>query len=240
MFSGLLHINLIFINMKTGIYKITNTITNKVYTGSAINIELRWREHLNDLRKNKHHSIKLQRAFNKYGENAFIFTIILLCDKLELITNEQLYIDELDSYNKGYNSCPIAGSRLGHKQSQETKTKISNTLKGRPSPNKGKIASDETRLKLSKARKNKKLSPTHVENIRQAKMGDKNPFYGKTVKEEHKTYKKINQYTKDMVFIKEWSSLTECANFLNTRITNISAVLTGLRKNHLGFIFTYA
>ena len=71
-------------------------------------------------------------------------------------------------------------------------------------------------------------------------MGDKNPFYGKTVKEEHKICKKIKQYTKDMVFVKEWNSLTECAKALNTRINSISAVLTGARKNHLGFIFTYA
>lgn len=226
--------------MSSGIYSITNTITNKVYVGSAVNIDLRWKEHLNDLRKDKHHSIKLQRAFNKYGEANFVFDIIMLCDKLSLIVNEQSFIDGLDSYKKGYNACPIAGSRLGSKQSEETKNKISSKLKGRTSPNKGKIASDETRLKLSKARKDKKLSDTHVENIRQSKLGDKNPFYGKTVKEEHKVCKKINQYTKDMVFIKEWNSITECAKSLNTRIGGISAALTGTRKHHLGFIFTYA
>lgn len=226
--------------MRTGIYSITNTITNKIYVGSALNIDLRWKEHLNDLRKNKHHSIKLQRAFVKYGESNFIFDIIMLCDKSELIVNEQTFIDKLESYKKGYNACPIAGSRLGSKQSEETKNKISSKLQGRPSPNKGNTASAETRQKLSKARKDKKLSDTHVENIRQSKMGSKNPFYGKTVKEEHKICKKIKQYTKDMVFVKEWNSLTECAKALNTRINSISAVLTGARKNHLGFIFTYA
>lgn len=226
--------------MKTGIYSITNIVTKKIYVGSAINIDLRWKEHLNDLRKNKHHSIKLQRAFIKYGETNFIFDIIMLCDKSELIVNEQTFIDKLESYKKGYNSCPIAGSRLGSKQSEETKNKIRTKLKGRPSPKKGTTASAETRLKLSKARKDKKLSDTHIENIRQSKMGSKNPFYGKTVKEEHKICKKINQYTKDMVFIKEWKSITECAKALNTRIGSVSAVLTGARKNHLGFIFTYA
>lgn len=226
--------------MRTGIYLITNTITNKVYVGSAVNIDLRWKEHLNDLRKNKHHSIKLQRAFAKYGETNFIFDVIMLCDKLELIVNEQTFINQFESYKKGYNSCPIAGSRLGSKQSEETKNKIRAKLKGRPSPKKGSTASAETRVKLSKARKDKKLSDTHVENIRQSKMGDKNPFYGKTVKEEHKICKKIKQYTKDMVLIKEWNSITECAKSLNTRIGSISAVLIGARKNHLGFIFTYA
>lgn len=226
--------------MRTGIYSITNTITNKVYVGSAVNIDLRWKEHLNDLRKNKHHSIKLQRAFVKYGEANFIFDVIMLCDKSELIVNEQTFIDQLESYKKGYNSCPVAGSRLGSKQSEETKNKIRVKLKGRPSPKKGTTASAETRVKLSKARKDKKLSDTHIENIRQSKMGDKNPFYGKTVKEEHKVCKKIKQHTRDMVLVKEWNSITECAKALNTRIGSISAALTGARKHHLGFIFTYA
>ena len=114
--------------MRTGIYSITNTITNKIYVGSAVNIDLRWKEHLNDLRKNKHHSIKLQRAFVKYGEANFIFDVIMLCDKSELIVNEQTFIDKLESYKKGYNSCPIAGSRLGSKQSEETKNKIRTKL----------------------------------------------------------------------------------------------------------------
>ena len=225
--------------MKTGIYKITNTNTNKVYIGSAVNIELRWKEHLNDLKKGLHHSIKLQRSFNKHGVNSFKFEIIEQCDRKDLIKHEQAYIDLLKAYSEGYNSSPTAGSRLGSGQSEETKKKISDSLKGRPSPNKGVVASQATRDKLSKARKGKKLSSTHIYNISQAKIGDKNPFFGKKVKEEHKICKKINQFTKGNEFIKEWKSVTECANALNTQIKFISAVLTGKRPSHLGFVFKY-
>lgn len=224
----------------SGIYSITNTTNGKVYIGSAINIGTRWREHLNDLKGDKHHSIKLQRAWNKYGEDSFRFDVITTCDIDDLITTEQGFIDEGDTYKVGYNCCPVAGSRLGSKQSEDTKRKISESLKGRPSHRKGKTLTKETKLKLSKARKGKKLSKTHVENIRKAKMGDKNPFYGKKVKEEHKTYKRIKQFTKDGEFIKEWESLTHCANALNTKVKRISEVVCGRRKTHLGFTFTYA
>lgn len=45
--------------MTSGVYAITNTATGKRYIGSAVNIKKRWREHLHNLRKNKHHSKKL-------------------------------------------------------------------------------------------------------------------------------------------------------------------------------------
>lgn len=48
--------------MKSGIYAIINTKTNKHYIGSAINFEERWKRHFKDLDNGNHHSIKLQRS----------------------------------------------------------------------------------------------------------------------------------------------------------------------------------
>jgi hypothetical protein len=39
--------------------------------------------------------------------------------------------------------------------------------------------SEETRLKISTSSKGRKLSEEAIENIRNAKLGDKNPMYGK-------------------------------------------------------------
>ena len=52
-----------------GIYKITNTINNQIYIGSAIDIKDRWRCHKRDLLKYKHYNKKLQHAWNKYGKS---------------------------------------------------------------------------------------------------------------------------------------------------------------------------
>ena len=56
-------------------YKIINKNTSKYYYGSSKCFSNRKRRHLYDLRNNKHHSINLQRAFNKYGEESFEFRI---------------------------------------------------------------------------------------------------------------------------------------------------------------------
>ena len=75
-----------------GVYCIKNTITNKVYIGSSLNIKSRLKTHIFSLKNNKHHSLKLQRSYNKYGKDNFLFKILELCDKKELETKEKEWI----------------------------------------------------------------------------------------------------------------------------------------------------
>jgi group I intron endonuclease len=113
-----------------GIYQIqSKRKPNRVYIGSASNIQQRWRAHLSYLRNNKHHAIKLQRHFNKYGEDDFQFSILLGCDKDKeyLLKTEQFFIDSMKPY---FNSCPLATSRKGSKATEETCKKISEALIG--------------------------------------------------------------------------------------------------------------
>ena len=84
-----------------GIYRIRNIINNKCYYGSAKNIEKRWERHKNDLNKNKHHSLILQRAWNKYKESNFIFEIVEECKFNILLKTEQKYLDLNPEYNIG-------------------------------------------------------------------------------------------------------------------------------------------
>lgn len=134
----------------SGIYKIQSKINPKrVYIGSSFNIHKRWQVHLNNLKHNNHHSIKLQRHFNKYGKNDLVFSIIIGCDKEDLITTEQFY---LDGYRPYFNNCLIANSRLGIKASKETKNKLSQAHKGMS----GLHHSEETKKKMSEAWKKRK------------------------------------------------------------------------------------
>ena len=72
-----------------GIYQIQSKIKpQRIYIGSAINIQKRWWMHLFDLRKNKHSSSKLQRHYDKYGESDLQFSILLGCEKENLIKVE--------------------------------------------------------------------------------------------------------------------------------------------------------
>lgn len=86
--------------MITGIYKIENKINHKVYIGQSINIERRWQAHLSP---SQYHNTILQAAFDKYGKNNFIFSILEECDKEQLNEREQYWINYYDSYKHGYN-----------------------------------------------------------------------------------------------------------------------------------------
>jgi len=90
-----------------GIYKIQNINNGKLYIGSSVNIHKRWDEHKTALRKSRHHSYKMQRAWDKYGEVNFKFEVIevFVGETKELRKLEQYYLDFFKSYdfNYGYN-----------------------------------------------------------------------------------------------------------------------------------------
>jgi group I intron endonuclease len=166
--------------IKSGIYKIINIKTNKFYIGSAKSFDTRWKKHKFDLIANKHHSIHLQNAWNKYGSENFIFEIVEIVDDINnLIIREQYYMDLYKSFNIdiGYNISPTAGSRLGCKDgkcSEETKKKISDKLSGKNNPNYGKTTSNEIKEKMRIAQTGKKHSPEHIHNFILANIGRKN------------------------------------------------------------------
>lgn len=90
---------------KIGIYSITNIKNNKKYIGSTTkSFKSRWKKHITDLRNGKHVSQHLQNAWNKYGENNFIFKVEEAVDTVENLLNlERDYISKYDSFNNGYN-----------------------------------------------------------------------------------------------------------------------------------------
>lgn len=82
-------------------YKIENLLTGDLYIGSTNNFLKRQQYHKAALRKGIHHSIVLQRAWNKYGEEAFEFLVIeTYTTRAEAFANEQKLINTLEpKYN---------------------------------------------------------------------------------------------------------------------------------------------
>ena len=88
------------------IYKITNKLNGKVYVGLTIqNVETRYKQHLYLLENNKHHSTKLQKDFNTYGKENFLFSFNLyeINGIEELAELEKEAIESSQSYKNGYN-----------------------------------------------------------------------------------------------------------------------------------------
>jgi len=67
----------------------------------------------------------INKALLKYGYSNFSLEILEYCERLETIKREQYYIDKL---KPDYNILKVAGSSLGFKHTEETKTKVRNAL----------------------------------------------------------------------------------------------------------------
>lgn len=104
---------------QTVVYYILNRINGKLYIGSTARygFRKRWYFHKRDLRLGVHYNSHLQSAWNKYGPNAFLFSILLRCSPEECIKWEQEFLECFQSYKDGYgyNISPTAGSTLGAK-----------------------------------------------------------------------------------------------------------------------------
>ena len=172
--------------MASGIYKITNTINGKVYVGSAVNFDTRWKEHARELRKGIHHSSALQNAWNKYGEEKFEFSIIEECERTRkvLLGREQHWMDTLDSVAKGYNIAKTAGSQLGMKQSPEA-------IAARVEKNTGKKRTPETRALMSEVQSNR--SPEWCANISKSHVGKKHSEATRKAISEATTGRKLSE-----------------------------------------------
>jgi group I intron endonuclease len=115
------------------IYQIQNKINNKIYIGSTNNVRKRWNNHRSKLNNGKHENQYLQLAWQKYGQEAFEFTIVEEVNDNNRIEREIYYLNEKKSYERdiGYNfdknptdKSGINNSFYGKQHSEETKQKL--------------------------------------------------------------------------------------------------------------------
>ena len=118
-------------------------------------------------------------------------------ESIDMLNFEASLLEELDAKNDimSYNQHNGDGkfTRTGVSVPLETRQRQSESIKrihpnrGKPSPNKGKRASDETKEKQRLAKLGKRRKPFSVdtkEKIRQSKLGSNNPSYGKSPSDE--------------------------------------------------------
>lgn len=176
----------------TGIYAIRNKISEKIYIGQSIHIYNRLEKHKYDLINKKHDNRHLQFAWNKYGEEAFEFQVVCECEKEKLNELEQYYILAFETYidTFGYN---ISLGGQSSPMREETKNKISNSLKGELNPFYGKTHSEEQKQKWRESRKG-------VNGPAYGRTGEKHPMYNKHHTEEAK--KRISEALKGNTYQK--------------------------------------
>ena len=181
-----------------GIYRIKNLKNKKCYYGSSKNIEKRWRTHSNNLKNGKHHNAHLQRSWDKYGEDNFVFELVEECNETILLELEQKYLDLNPEFNIGIKSS--GGDNLTKNPNKEDIVRrMTQSVRKRYEL----MSEDERKEKHSQPMdKNPnwkggasfkycecgvKISPTNNSCINcRDKSGNKNPFFGKQHTEETK------------------------------------------------------
>jgi group I intron endonuclease len=178
---------------KCGIYKITSP-TGKTYIGQSTNIDWRW-EQYNKYPASFKGQRRLYNSITKHGVDNHIFEIVEECE-VEQLDEREIYWGH--HFNVlGENGLTL---KLGNGRqivSQETKQKMSESIKGKKTGKESKGSgrkagftySDEIKQKMREAKLNKpsnhKGSKDSIETLikkSEAKKGKPSPRKGKTYK----------------------------------------------------------
>lgn len=101
-----------------GIYKFQNLQNGKIYIGQSVDIERRYKDHINRA-KNKNsaeYNSSLHCAIRKYGLDNFSFVVLEECNKNLLNEREQYWIKYYNSYKDGYNETTGGNSQEATKK----------------------------------------------------------------------------------------------------------------------------
>ena len=121
-----------------GVYEIVNLVNSKRYIGSSLDIGGRWKTHIRQLSKRKHHSILLQRAWDKYGPKSFNFRVVEDTSVEDRFAHEQVWLDTYPKdqlYNVSMDTQVVGGPR--GPCTLERKAAIGGANRGRPTGKKG-------------------------------------------------------------------------------------------------------
>jgi group I intron endonuclease len=246
---------------KTGVYTIEFiNKPNYYYVGSAVIVNTnktnsgfynRWWKHFNELSKNKHHNKILQNICNKYGIENIRFKILEFSEPHLARYLEHYWINILDTKNRnhGYNLGHVSIKGIKFKMSLESNIKKS-LLKSKPVLQYnllGEFITEFPSIKKAAEFTNiKKSAITHA--LHDTKTGGNFQWKFKTneIIENIKPVvckilhtKKVSQFTKDKIFIKEFLSVNDAAEAINVSRPNLIRVLkrkkggiTGIYKNY--------
>ena len=225
-----------------GIYKIISP-SNRIYIGQSIKIEDRIKSYKNLKCKEQP---KLYKSLLKYGFENHKIEILIECNESRLNELERHYQEKYDSIENGLNciytktndksgksseetklKISINNRRpfLNKKHTEESKLKISNSLKGNQSRLGSKV-SDKTKLKISNSHKGKKASLETKLKMSLARKG---------VKREYSTNRE--RLVLDLLTGVFYNSIKEASEILGYNKVTLRNYLAGNRKNITSLIF---
>jgi group I intron endonuclease len=209
-----------YANRISGIYIITCNVNNKHYIGKSVHCQHRINQHKRALKEDKHHSYHLQRAYNKYGMDKFIYNILEEYPDEFLFSMEKYWIYLLNSTDRkfGYNIA-IPNGMGGFTTDSDTRIKMRDSKLGTK-------LSEVTKEKLRKININNKLTEDQLKNLQLAgiKYRTTQKFIDDTLIKKLIRGKKIVIYNYKINTWKNFDTLLDAAIDLKTTTGAISSV----------------
>ena len=234
------------------IYCVTCLPTGKLYFGQTVmSIERRFGKHISKALRNP--QCKLHRAIRKYGVENFTVEEVMWVEaptkqalKAKLDFLEIHFIQKFDTRRNGYNETDGGEGSLGIQLSNETKRKISEKNSGVNHYCFGKHLNSETKKKISSKHKGKKLSEEHRRKLSENHADfrkENHPNWGRKWNAEVRKKMSDSHLIKRTLFmcdlngrkIKEFSSLTEAADYIGVSRGAIRNCVNGIIKTCKGF-----
>jgi hypothetical protein len=180
------------------VYLITNQINGKRYVGQTIQtMGARWSRHCSLSKANS--GMPIVHAIQKYEKCNFIKEVLIECQSIEEMNYwEKYYIEQFNTLTpNGYNVLP---GGLNSLHTEETKKKIADAQRGNKNHNFGKIASLETKNKMSIGHIGLKRSEDVRKACSERVSGGKHPMFGKCHTEESR-----NKISKSLKGLNTWT-----------------------------------
>lgn len=175
------------------IYCITNLINEKKYVGkTTYSITKRFQEHCRDSKKERCERRPLYDAMNKYGIENFVVKELIECPNDELDSYEKMYIEKLQTYgHNGYNATKGGdGSILFDYDKIIEAYALGGTMTE---------CAAKMHCSVDTVKKVLTINNIPIRHNRRGCCSDP---------------KKVEQYSLEGVFIKEWESITLAAHWL--------------------------
>lgn len=238
------------------VYMATNKVNGKMYIGQTVgNLGVRKRNHINDA-LNKSNTMYFGKAIRKYNQDNFDWEVLDSARNIDELNELEIFFIKLfKTFGEGYN-LNAGGKNALH--SEETKRKMSEAQKGekcymygkkgKNSVNWGRCASvevrkhmseaqkgikcsEESKQKISKTLKGRKLSKEHIKNI--TRKGKDHPMYGKHHSESSKKrvsksrtgkYTGKNNHASRAVIVngKHFDTIVEASKFIGMSASVVS------------------
>lgn len=232
--------------MAQGIYKIINVVNNKFYVGSAVDFKRRKTRHFSELRTKKHNNSKLQNAWNKYGEQAFVFVVVEdLPDGVDLLAAENVWLKEHVGkeycYNIGVDATAPTLGMSGELSPTYGRKRTPEELAAQSW--KGRVHSTESKEKIRQHLIGKPKSAAVRAKISATLSGEGNYWHGKKRPDHGAKVSRAIEVYKDDALVKVYNSIKALRDEMDMTPPTVNRALKSgkkiVRGNFVGYSFKY-